>query len=216
MPYKTDTRLQKFTTGEIIANSVTHGIGVVLSVIGLVFLIIRAVRMGTTWHIVSFSIFGASLIFLYLSSTLYHSLTDKPISPILQRLDHAAIYVLIAGTYTPFLLTELRSPMAWVIFGVLWGLTLIGMVLKFGLTSKFQNPSVVLYVVMGWLIVLIGGRVLRTFDLSTLLLVLLGGVLYTAGIVFYRWRTLAYSHAIWHVFVLAGSVLHFFGVLLIL
>ncbi len=216
MPYKTDTRLQKFSKGEVIANSATHGIGVALSIVGLIFLITRAVRLGTTWHIVSFSIFGASLIFLYLSSTLYHSLAHKPISPILQRLDHSAIYVLIAGTYTPFLLTELRSPIGWVVFGILWGLTLIGMVLKLGLTSRFQNPSVLLYVVMGWLIVIISGRVIRTFDLNTLLLVLIGGVLYTTGILFYRWRKMAYSHAIWHGFVLAGSVLHFFGVLFIL
>lgn len=216
MPYKTDTRLQKFSRGEVIANSVTHGVGVALSIAGLVFLIIRAVRLGTAWHIVSFSVFGASLIFLYLSSTLYHSLVNRPIRPFLQRLDHSAIYVLIAGTYTPFLLTELRSPIGWVVFGIVWGITLIGMVLKLSLSSRFQNPSVFLYVVMGWLIVIIAGRVIRTFDLSTLLLVSLGGILYTAGIVFYRWRSLAYSHAIWHGFVLAGSALHFFGVLFIL
>ncbi len=216
MSYKTDTRLQSFTKGERIANSVSHGIGVGLSIAGLVLLIVRAARLGTAWHVVSFSIFGGTLIFLYLASTLYHSLSERPIKAFLQRMDHIAIYFLIAGTYTPFLLTELKSPLGWTIFGIVWGLALTGLILKLSMTSRFQNPSVWLYLAMGWLIVILLRRVIHSFDLTTLLMIAVGGAFYTSGILFYRARKLSYSHAIWHIFVLAGSVFHFFGVMGIL
>jgi len=216
MTYKSDNRLQNFTDGEHIANSVSHGIGIGLSIAGLVLLIVRAVKLGTAWHVVSFSIFGGTLIFLYLASTLYHSFPKRPIKAFLQRLDHIAIYFLIAGTYTPFLLTNLKSPMGWVVFGIVWTLALTGLVLKLSLTKRFNNPSVGLYLAMGWLIVLLLRQAIQSFDLTTLLMIAIGGVFYTSGILFYRARKLSYSHAIWHVFVLAGSIFHFFGVMAIL
>jgi len=123
---------------------------------------------------------------------------------------------LIAGTYTPFLLTELKSPLGWTIFGIVWGLALTGLILKLSMTSRFQNPSVWLYLAMGWLIVILLRRVIHSFDLTTLLMIAVGGAFYTSGILFYRARKLSYSHAIWHIFVLAGSVFHFFGVMGIL
>ena len=141
--------------GEAIANSLTHGLGVGLSILGLILLIYRAVNLGTVWHVVSFTIYGVSLILLYLASTVYHSTpAAKPWNRILQRLDHAAIYVLIAGTYTPFMLTTMRGPLGWSILGIVWGIALIGLVLKIGFPNRFKNPTVVLYVIMGWLFVL--------------------------------------------------------------
>jgi hemolysin III len=216
MPYKSDSKSRKYSLGEIVANGVTHGIGIILSIIGLVFLILRAVQQGTAWHIVSFAIFGTSMLFLYLASTIYHITPNKWWNATLQRLDHAAIFLLIAGTYTPFLLTNLRGAWGWSIFGVVWGLTVVGFVLKFAFTSKFQKPPVVLYILMGWLVVIAFGEVVRNFSGMTLMLLVWGGILYTAGVVFYAWEKLPYSHAIWHLFVLGGTIMHYFSVMNIL
>lgn len=203
--------------GEAIANSLTHGFGVALSIVGLILLVIRAANYGTIWHQVSFVIYGISLILLYLASTVYHSTpTNKPGNIFLQRLDHAAIYLLIAGTYTPFMLTNLRGPLGWSILGVVWGIALIGSVLKIGFPSRFKNPTVVLYVLMGWMFIVAFRDAVSLIDGLSLSLLLIGGVLYTSGIVFYAWKRLPYSHAIWHLFVLGGSITHFFSVINIL
>jgi len=203
--------------GEAVANSLTHGLGVGLSILGLVLLVSRAVNSGTVWHIVSFTIYGISLILLYLASTVYHSTpTNKPWNLILQRLDHAAIYLLIAGTYTPFMLTSMRGPLGWSILGIIWGIALIGLVLKLGFPNRFKNPTVALYVLMGWFFILAFRQAVGQIEMVSLTLLFLGGVLYTSGILFYAWKKLPYSHAIWHIFVLGGSIFHFFSVMNIL
>jgi hemolysin III len=203
--------------GEAIANSITHGLGVGLSILALILLVYRAVNFGTAWHVVSFTIYGVSLILLYLASTVYHSTpTAKPWNKILQRLDHAAIYLLIAGTYTPFMLTNMRGPLGWTILGIVWGIALIGLVLKIGFPNRFKKPTVVLYVLMGWLFVLAFRDAVTQIEVLSLTLLFVGGVLYTSGLLFYMWKKLPYSHAIWHLFVLGGSIFHFFSVMNIL
>ncbi len=213
MRYKSDSIAASFTIGELIANSITHAIGVGLSIAGLVILIIRAARFGDTWHMVSFIVFGVSLILLYLASTIYHSTPNLSWNAILQRLDHAAIFFLIAGTYTPFLLTKLRSAFGWSIFGIVWGLALLGLILKVGFTKRFVKPSVWLYIAMSWFAIILFNQMMQQIGSLSLTLLLIGGIFYTSGILFYRWRKLPYSHAVWHVFVMGGSIFHFFSVL---
>ena len=213
MPYKSDPKAPPTRTGEIIANSITHGIGVGLSVAGLVTLIIRAVRIGSGWHLAGFLVFGISLILLYLSSTLYHCFTRLPVKVFFQRLDHSAIYFLIAGTYTPFLFTALRNGWGWSIFSIIWGLALVGLILKLGFKTRFEKPSVWLYLAMGWAGVIVFWQGMQNMRTISIVFLLLGGLAYSLGVIFYRWRSLRFSHAIWHLFVLAGSIFHFFSVL---
>lgn len=213
MRYKSDSIAKSFTLGEIMANSITHAIGVGLSVAGLVILIIRAANQGDAWHMVSFIIFGVSLILLYLASTIYHSTPHFSWNAIFQRLDHAAIYFLIAGTYTPYLLTKLRGPFGWSILGIVWGLALLGLVLKLGFTQRFVKPSVWLYVAMGWFAIMLFNQIMQQIGSLSLALLIIGGIFYTSGIFFYRWRKLPYGHAIWYLFVMGGSIFHFFSVL---
>lgn len=202
---------------EMLANSLTHGLGAGLSILGLVILISRAVKFGTVWHLVSFSIYGITLLLLYTASTIYHSTpSTSRWKTILQRFDHAAIYLLIAGTYTPFLLTSMRGRLAWCILGIVWGIALIGTVLKIGFTRRFKNPSVMLYVAMGWLIVFAFRDVVSQIEVFNLMLLFIGGVLYTSGLLFYSWKKLPYNHAIWHLFVLGGSLFHFLSVMQII
>ena len=198
---------------EELLNSLTHGAGVVLSLLGLVFLLVRAAQYGTTWHIVSFAIYGISLLSLYLASTLYHSIPVLEWKQVLKKFDHSAIFLLIAGTYTPFLLTNLRGPWGWSLFGVIWGLTLLGLVLKFWIISRWEGASVVLYLVMGWLAVVAVGELIQHVGTTSLILLAAGGICYTVGVIFYLWRKLPYNHAIWHVFVMAGSITHYFSIL---
>ncbi len=213
MTYKSDPSLSSNTTGEIVANSITHGVGVGLSIAGLVILIIKAVKAGTGWHLAGFLVFGISLLLLYLASTMYHSFANKPWKGIFQRLDHAMIYFLIAGTYTPYLLIVSRTTLGWTIFGIIWSLSVVGLILKLAFSNKFIKPTVWLYLLMGWagMVVFFQART----QLSTLAVVflLLGGISYTAGLIFYKWEKLPYAHAIWHLFVLGGSIFHFFSVM---
>ncbi|MBN1264198.1 MAG: hemolysin III family protein [Anaerolineales bacterium] len=213
MAYTSDPRAPSTRLGELLANSITHGVGVGLSIAGLVILIVRAVRFGTGWHLAGFLVFGISLILLYLASTLYHSMANKPWKGILQRLDHSAIFFLIAGTYTPFLFTALRNWIGWTIFGIVWGIALIILVLKLGIKKGFEKPPVWLYLALGWFGTVVFWQGLNSISTSSFLYLLLGGVVYSLGVVFYRWRSLPYSHAIWHLFVLGGSVLHYFSIL---
>ncbi|MGD2028126.1 MAG: hemolysin III family protein [Anaerolineales bacterium] len=194
-------------------NGLTHGLGAVFSVVGLVVLITRAVKTGDVWYIVSFSIYGVSLVSMYLSSTLYHSIGDPAWKVILQKLDHSAIFLLIAGTYTPFLLVKLRGALGWSLFGIVWGITLIGLVLKFWMISRWKGLSVGLYLGMGWLAMFAGKELVQQLDSASLTLLVIGGACYTIGVVFYLWRRLPYNHAIWHLFVLGGSATHYFSVL---
>jgi hemolysin III len=211
---KNSRKLKKYyTRGEEIANSITHGIGAGLSVAGLVILVVFAAIRGDVWRIVSFSIYGATLIILYLASTLYHSLPGPRTKHIFQILDHSSIYLLIAGTYTPFALISLHGPWGWSLFGVIWGLALLGIVFKSLLICRFKKLSVLMYILMGWLCLIVIKPMLVAVPTGGMLVLAGGGLLYTAGVVFYAWRSLKFNHAIWHLFVLAGSVCHYFTIL---
>jgi hemolysin III len=198
---------------EVLVNGVSHGLGAALSIAGMVLLIIRAVKYGDVWHIVSFSIFGSTLIILYLASTLYHSLLVKPnIRKYFRILDHSAIYLLIAGTYTPFMLVNLRGPWGWTILSVIWALALLGITGKFFFLMRCNKLSTVLYVIMGWLCVIAGKELIANVPRLSLMLLAAGGLAYTLGLIFYGWRKLPYHHAVWHLFVLSGSIFHYFSV----
>jgi hemolysin III len=209
----TNKHQKAYSTGEEIANGVTHGIGVLLSIAGLVILIVTSVSHGTAWHIVSFSIFGSALIILYLFSTLYHSLPNPFVKKVFKRLDHAAIFILIAGTYTPFMLTNLRGVWGWSLFGVIWTLAILGVVLKSVWIHKFKKTSVAVYVMMGWLCLIAFRELIKHVPPLSLVLLAVGGIFYTMGVIFYGWKKLPFNHAVWHVFVLGGSAFHFFSVL---
>jgi len=209
---QTKTERRPLTHGEEVFNSVTHGIGTLLSVAGLVLLIRVSVKQGTAWHIVSSAVFGGSLILLYTFSTFYHSITNPQLKSVFARLDHVAIFLLIAGTYTPFVLITLRGPLGWTLFGVIWTLALLGMIIRSIYLTRFRRLMVVLYLLMGWIIVFAIGPMTRALPLISLVFLAIGGVCYTLGVVFYAWRELKFSHGIWHLFVLAGSCMHFFSV----
>jgi hemolysin III len=201
---------------EEIIHSVTHGLGVPLGVVGLVFLILRAVNLGTTWHLVSFIVYGVSLIILYLASSLYHGAPVGSLKDALHKFDRSAIYILIAGTYTPFLLNNLRSPLGWSLLVTIWGLTVFGLCISLGLIPKLKKFVVGLYVVMGWLVVVAIQQIIIKLDTLSLVLLVAGGLSYTIGVIFYLWRRLPYNHTIWHLFVLGGSISHYFSVMSLL
>jgi len=203
----------EYTLGEEIFNSISHGLGFLASIVGLVFLTLFAVTYGNAWHVVGFSIFGATLIILYLASTLYHSLTRTGAVRVMQAIDHSAIFLLIAGTYTPFMLTVMRSAAGWTVLGVVWGIAVIGILLKVFHFEKTHRIGLVLYLLMGWMIVLVFFQVIRTLPLFSLIMLFAGGIFYTAGTFFYKWDDLKFNHAIWHLFVLGGSVCHYFAVI---
>ena len=199
---------------EEVFNSLTHGIGAMLSVAGLVLMVVFAALGADPWRIVSVSIFGASLIILYSSSTLYHAIPYPRVKEVLRIFDHCAIYLLIAGTYTPFLLVNLRGPWGWSLFAVMWTVALAGCFFKAFCIGKWNRVTTLLYVVMGWLVVIAIKPTIQAVPAAALVLMLIGGIAYTSGVVFYLWERLPFSHSIWHCFVLAGSVAHFFAVFL--
>jgi hemolysin III len=205
-----------YTKGEEIANAISHGLGAILSITALVLLIVMACKYGDAWHIVSFSIFGASLVILYLESTLYHSITNIKAKKIFRIFDHSSIFLLIAGTYTPFTLTVLRGALGWTIFGVIWSLTILGIVIKCLWLDRYDKLSTLLYVLMGWMIIIS----IKTLWLSVphicILFLVLGGIIYTLGALLFHFDNIPYNHAIWHFFVIGGSVCHFFSVIYLL
>jgi hemolysin III len=194
-------------------NSISHLIGAALALIGLVLLVVLAARQGDPWKVVSFSIYGTALLLLYTFSTLYHSLKGKS-KKVFRKLDHLAIYLLIAGTYTPFTLITLRGSWGWSIFGAVWCLAIVGIILD-SLPGKRQRVlPVIIYISMGWLIVIALRPLLQNLTLPGFVLLLSGGIFYTCGVVFYAFGTkIPYFHGIWHLFVLAGSFSHYFTVL---
>jgi len=200
-------------SAEELANSVTHGVGLILSIAGLATLLSLAVMRGSAWRIVSCAIYGSTLLCLYVVSTFYHGSRSRRLKRILNICDHSAIYLLIAGTYTPFLLVNLRGGWGWSLFVVVWGLAMAGILLKVWFVEHSSVLSTALYLLMGWLALIAVKPMLLRVPLSGLLWLLAGGVLYTVGVVFYTWKKLPYNHAIWHGFVLAGSVCHYFAVL---
>ncbi len=198
---------------EEIANSITHGIGTGLSIAALAILVVLSAKKGDPWAIVGFSIYGASLFLLYLISTLYHGFTHPKVKRFFRVLDHTAIFILIAGTYTPITLTVLRGPWGWTLFGLVWGLAGIGIILKILYFGRFEKLSVMLYILMGWIVIIALKPLITMLPPVSLLWIGIGGIFYTSGVIFYAWQRLPYHHVIWHVFVLGGSVSHFFGML---
>ena len=207
------TKNQRYTTGEEIANSITHGFGLVLAIAGLAVLSTYASRLGNIWHQVSCMIFATTLILQYAFSTLYHSIPQPRAKNIMRVLDHAAIFLLIAGTYTPFMLVNLRGVWGWTLFGIIWALALLGVLFQTSLIHRWQRLSLALYIGMGWVVLAAFKPMVNQVAPGGLILLFLGGLAYTSGVIFYRWKQLKYHHAIWHGFVLAGSILHFFAVL---
>ena len=204
---------RKLTAREEVVNSITHGIGILLSIAGLVILVTVAAMHGNAWHVVSFSIFGASMVALYTSSTLYHSFSCGRVKNLFARFDHAAIFLLIAGTYTPFLLTVVRGPLGWVFFGIIWAVALTGMVIRSIYLHRFRRLMVLIYLLMGWMFVFIYQSMVSNLPEISLLFLFTGGISYSVGVIFYAWRKLPFGHGIWHLFVLVGTILHFFAVL---
>jgi len=194
-------------------NSITHLVGTALALAGLVVLVVVAARQGDPWKIVSFSLYGATLFLLYGASTLYHSLRGRA-KTIFRRLDHLAIYLLIAGTYTPFMLVTLRGGWGWSLFGVVWGLAILGMALEFLPRRRARVLPVVIYFLMGWLVLVALGPLWNALPFMGLVWLFAGGLFYTVGAVFYGLDAkLRHAHGIWHLFVLAGSASHYFAIL---
>lgn len=204
---------EKYTIGEEIANSITHGVGALFGIAGLVILVVFSSFAGSVVKIVSSVIYGASLIILYLASTLYHSIQHRKAKQVLEIIDHSAIYLLIAGTYTPFTLIALKGKLGCIVFSVVWALSIIGIVLKVFFVKKFMILSTMIYIFLGWFIVFAFKPLVVSVNQLTIWLLVLGGISYTVGSVFYIWRKLKYGHMVWHLFVLLGSILHFFAVL---
>lgn len=204
-----DSARRCYSLGEEIASAVTHGIGVGLGIAALVVLVVQAAQLQDPWRVTAFSIYGGTLVALYLASTLYHSIPHPAAKRVLQRLDHAAIYLFIAGSYTPLLLVSLRGAVGWTFFGIVWGVALVGCALEFVADRRWRRASLGLYLALGWVSVLMFQEIWATFSAGGIALLVAGGATYTAGVVFYAWKRLPYGHAVWHVFVLGGSVCHF-------
>ncbi|HSI61708.1 MAG TPA: hemolysin III family protein [Candidatus Saccharimonadia bacterium] len=209
-----DGSIRHFTPGEEIANWVTHGIGLLLSTAALALLMVDSILHGTAWHMVSFAIYGTTLVALYASSTIYHALRGPQLKMLFKKLDHAAIFLLIAGTYTPFLLTNLRGPLGWTLFGVIWTLCVSGAVMQVVPRKVHRFASIFAYLFAGWLVLVAIKPLVAALPSGGTWLLVAGGVCYTSGIIFYRWHKLRYHHAIWHTFVMAGSICHFLAVLI--
>ncbi|MGG1911647.1 hemolysin III family protein [Priestia megaterium] len=203
-----------FTRGEEIANAITHGVGAVLSIVGLTLLIVLSSLEGTPWHVISFTIYGVTMLLLYVSSTLVHSFPEGKVKDLFEIFDHSSIYLFIAGTYTPFLFIAVKGTTGWTLFGIVWGIALAGIVFKAFFVKKFLFISTILYVFMGWMIVFAWDSLTQNIAHQGIVLLVVGGVLYTIGAVFYVWRGFRFHHMIWHMFVLGGTLLHFLAIIL--
>lgn len=198
--------------GDILANAITHGIGAGLAIAGGVYLIAASTR-GTAWEVASCSVFAATLVFVYMCSTLYHSLVRTRARHVFHILDHAAIYLLIAGTYTPFTLVSLRGPVGWTLFSMEWTLAIAGVIFKSFAIGRFEVASALVYLAQGWFVVVAVVPLVHSLGWHGLAWLGAGGVAYTLGIVFFAFDRIRYFHALWHLFVLAGSIAHYFSIL---
>ena len=202
-----------FSKGEEIAHAITHGLGALLSLGALALLIVRAVQHGGPRLIVAVTIYGSTMVLLYISSTLYHALTPKKAKRVFELMDHAAIYLLIAGSYTPFTLAVLGGTLGWTLFGVSWAMAAAGIVYEVVFLRPSKKLSLMFYLLMGWLMIVAIKPLAVALPPEALAWIAAGGVAYTGGAVFYAWRGFPYHHAVWHVFVLIGSICHFISVL---
>lgn len=205
-------RITYYPYKEEVLNVISHLIGFLLSILGLILLVTKSINKGDEWAVISSSIFGSSMVILYLASTLYHMAKKREIREKLNVFDHASIYLLIAGTYTPFCLIPLRGTTGWVLFGITWGIALTGIILKLFYTGRFDLISTGAYVLMGWIIVFAIKPLINSLSREALFFLFLGGISYTLGAVFYTWKKLPYNHAIFHFFVLGGTIAHFIAV----
>ena len=205
-------RIGKYSPLEEKINIITHASGLGLSVIALILLLLKALRYGDLLHIITFSVFGLSLILLYTASTLYHSAKDMTLRAKLQVFDHASIYVLIAGTYTPFTLIVLPGTLGWVMFAIIWGLALGGVVIKLFFTGRFDLLLTIMYVLLGWIVVLVLKPLIANLAIEGVILLFAGGIAYTVGAVIYAIKKIPGNHAIFHVLVLIGSLCHFLSI----
>lgn len=203
---------QRYTPLEEMTNIISHAIGLVFSIVALLLMLIRASESGNTLHIVSAAIFGASLIALYGASTLYHSAKDPRVRSHLRITDHATIYILIAGTYTPFTLITLDGRVGWTVFGISWSMAIAGVILKLFFTGKYNVLSTLMYVLMGWIIIFAIEPLIKSLSYDGLFWLIAGGAAYTTGAVIYSFKQITFNHAIFHLFVLLGSLFHFISV----
>ena len=201
-----------WTAGEEVAHSVTHGVGLLASVAGLVVLVVQAAATRDPWRITACAVYATTLVLLYGTSTLYHALSATRARRVFRVLDHSAIFLLIAGTYTPFTLVSLRGPWGWSLLGIVWGLALLGITAKAVFGTRWPILSTALYVAMGWVVLVAVKPLVANVPAGAIAWLVAGGLAYTSGLVFYAWTRLRYSHAIWHLFVLAGSACHFVAV----
>ncbi|KHF38818.1 PAQR family membrane homeostasis protein TrhA [Halalkalibacter okhensis] len=199
-----------FSKGEEIANAITHGIGALLSVAALVLLIVYSSLYGSVLHIVSFTIYGVTMLLLYFSSTMVHALPQGRVKDLFEIFDHASIYLFIAGSYTPLLFIVVQGTLGWTLFGIVWGIATVGVVFKFFFVKKFLFLSTIFYIGMGWLAIFAIKPIVETLPPAGTAFLFIGGICYTIGTIFYVWRGFKYHHAIWHMFVLAGTIFHFF------
>lgn len=206
--------VKKSTFGEELANSITHGIGAVLSIVGFFFLMYYTDGQPDSKRLIAAVVYGSSLVLLYLASTLYHSIPHYKVKKVMRVFDHVSIYLLIAGSYTPFALLVLDSTMGSLILYIIWGFAIVGSIFKIFFTGKFDKISTFLYLVMGWLAIIAIEPLFESLPTPGMVLLAAGGLFYTIGTIFYLWNKLKYNHAIWHVFVLGGSAAHFFSILL--
>ncbi|RZS98117.1 PAQR family membrane homeostasis protein TrhA [Cecembia calidifontis] len=207
---------RKQSLQEEFANSISHGFGILFSIVAISLLVTFSMLNGTAIHIVSCSIFGASILILYTFSTLYHAFQEEKIKSWLRTFDHIGIYFLIAGTYTPFLLLAVGGFWGWVFFGIIWSLTLFGVIFKIFYTHRFKKASLILYLGMGWMAIFLIKPLVENLSTTVLLLIAGGGISYTLGTLFYTRPHQRFAHTIWHIFVLAGTVFHFIAILFML
>jgi len=200
-------------TREEIANTISHGLGLILALVAVPILIAEAVRAGNVQFVVGVSVFGGTMVLLYLASTLYHSLTHETAKALFRLFDHTAIFLLIAGTYTPFSLGVLRGPWGWSLLAAIWALAIVGIILKIKKSTRHSPIGIVLYVIMGWLAIVAVKPILMLVPVPGVLLILAGGLAYTGGLAFFASERIRYNHFIWHLFVIAGTTCHFFAVL---
>lgn len=205
--------VRQFTLGEEISHSITHGFGSALSIAGLVILVYLAARYGDIYQVVSFSIFGISLVVLYLSSTLYHGFQQPRVKQVFKVFDHSAIFLLIAGTYTPFLLVAIRGTTAWILLSIVWMIALAGVLFKIRFIERFQVVFVIIYILMGWLCLFVFNQLIATIPIGGIIWIAVGGLFYMVGVIFYALQKIPYMHVVWHFFVLGGSISHYFAVL---
>ena len=207
---------KRYTLGEEIFNSVSHGAGGMLAIAGTVVLIVIAALYSNAWGVVSSAIYGASMIILYTMSTLYHAITNKKAKSFFRIMDHNTIFILIAGTYTPYTLVPLRGSVGWTLFGIIWGAAIIGIVFNSISLEKAKKLSLVCYVAMGWAIIFAIKPMIASVTKTSLVFLLIGGIFYTAGIVFYAVKKIRYFHSVWHLFTVGGTVFHYFSILVIM